>query len=117
MNAIAKLVATFMIWACFTIIMTAGSSPVSQAMGGTAVIMTVVLAIAASASTAAIWQSGEKTESHSAEKAKRTHTRVARFVDRLSDDEIAELRSRLMADDGEVVPLDELLRTREQDRR
>jgi hypothetical protein len=31
------------------------------------------------------------------------------MMDSLSDDEIAELRARLMADDGEVVPLEQLM--------
>jgi hypothetical protein len=33
-------------------------------------------------------------------------------MDSLSDDEIAELRARLMADDGEVVPLEQLMAER-----
>ena len=111
MNSVTKLAATFIIWTAFTIIMTTGNSPLAQATGGSAVMMTVVLAIAAGASSIAIWQGGEKSNSKhvAVDKAKRTRTRVGRFVDTLSDDEIAELRARLTAEDGEVVPLDDLL--------
>jgi len=111
MNSGMKLAATFIIWTAFTIIMTTGHSPLAEATGGAAVMMTVVLAIAAAASSVAVWQSGEQNalKREAAEKAKRTRTRVGRFVDTLSNEEIAELRARLTADDGEVVPLDALL--------
>ena len=119
MNSGMKLAATFIIWTAFTIIMTTGHSPLAEATGGAAVMMTVVLAIAAAVSSVAVWQGGEQNtlKREAAEKAKRTRTRVGRFVDTLSNEEIAELRARLTADDGEVVPLDDLLQEHRQNRK
>ncbi len=117
MQSLAKLAAIFFIWTAFTIIMTAGNSPLSNATGETAVIMTVVLAIAAAGSTAAVWQSKEpvQPQEQSSEKAKRTRTRVGKFMDSLGEEELAELRARLGAEDGETVPLERLMT--EQDAR
>lgn len=119
MQSFAKLTAIFIIWTAFTVIMTAGNSPLAEATGDAAVIMTVVLAIAAAGSTAAVWQSKEPHQSseQSSEKAKRTPTRVGKFMDSLGDDEIAELRARLVADDGETVPLERLMAEQESRRR
>jgi hypothetical protein len=109
MQSITKLAAVFFIWTAFTIIMTSSNSPLSQADGNGAVVMTVVLAIAAAGSTTAVWQSKESNPVQTAEKAKRTRTRVGRFVDSLGEEELAELRSRLVAEDGETVPLEQLM--------
>jgi hypothetical protein len=119
MQSLTKLAAIFIIWTAFTVIMTTGNSPLAQATGDSAVIMTIVLAIAAGGSTVAISQSGEahQLREQSLEKAKRTRTRVGRFVDSLGDDEIAELRARLVADDGEVTPLEQLMSEQESRRR
>lgn len=119
MLSLTKLAANFIIWAAFAFIMTASNSPLSEATGDAAVIMTIVLAIAAAGSTAAVWQSKEPHQSseQSSEKAKRTRTRVGKFMDSLGDDEIAELRARLVADDGETVPLERLMAEQESRRR
>jgi len=119
MQSLTKLAAIFIIWTAFTIIMTVGNSPLAQATGATAVVMTIALAGAAGGSTIAIWQSKEAHQSpeQSSEKAKRTRTRVGRFVDSLGEDEIAELRARLVADDGETVPLERLMAEQESRRR
>jgi hypothetical protein len=116
MQSVAKLIAVFLIWLSFTVVMTSGGSPLSEATGDAAVIMTVVLAIAAGGSTVAVWQSNEPRQLREPriEKAKRTHSRVGRFVDSLGDDEIAELRARLMVDDGEVVALEDLVSQQRQ---
>jgi hypothetical protein len=53
----------------------------------------------------------------SAEKPKRTRSQVGRFMESLSEGEIAELQARLMADDGEIVPLDQLIAEQEEERR
>lgn len=109
-----KLAAIGIIWLAFTIIMTAGTSPISGADGESAVWLTLALALAAGVSTLGIAVGSDKSQSEEqhAEKAKRTRSRVGRFMDSLSDDEVAELRARLMADDGEVVSLEQLMAER-----
>jgi hypothetical protein len=119
MSEISKLIATFFIWTSFTVIMTSGSSPLNNAglSGGSAVLAIAFLASAAGASTLAIWIAGAKANrEESNTKAKRTRSRVGHFVESLSDDEIAELRARSMADDGEVTSLETLLSAREEER-
>jgi hypothetical protein len=113
-----KLAAIGIIWIAFTVIMTSGSSPVSNADGSSAVWLTLALALAAGGSTLAIAVGGDRSQpaEQRVEKAKRTRSRVGRMMDSLSDDEVAELRARLMADDDEVVPLEQLMAEREERR-
>jgi len=118
MREISRLIATLLIWVSFTVVMTSSSSPLNSngLSGGAAVIAIAFLAAAAGGSTLAVWVARpQETTQPPLEKAKRT--RVGRFMDSLSDDEIAELRARLMADDAEPVALDDLLHAPEQGRR
>jgi hypothetical protein len=77
----------------------------------------VIFMIAAAVSTLGIWQSpfvGSDSGSAKAEseKAKRS-SKLERLVSGLSDDEVNELRNRLMTDnDGELVSLEEVMRQR-----
>ncbi len=118
MTGLVKLTAISIIWIAFTIIMTARTSPVSGADGELLVWLTLALALAAGGSTLAIAHAPDNSQrqEHNAEKAKRTRSRVGRFMDSLSDDEVAELRARLMAEDGEVVPLEQLMAQPEERR-
>jgi hypothetical protein len=113
-----KLAAIGIIWFAFTIIMTSGSSPVAGADGESAVWLTLALALAAGGSTLAIAVGSDRSqpEEQRVEKAKRTRSHVGRMMDSLSDDEVAELRARLMAEDDEVVPLEQLMAEREERR-
>jgi hypothetical protein len=119
MSEISKLIATFLIWMSFTIIMTSSSSPLNSSAlsGGAAVLAIAFLASAAGGSTLAIWIAGARANREESDaKAKRTRSRVGRFMESLSDDEVAELRTRLMVDDGEVTSLETLLSAREEER-
>ncbi len=119
MSEISKLIATFLIWTSFTIIMTSGNSPLNNSglTGGAAVLAIAFLACAAGGSTLAIWIAGARANREESDaKAKRTRSRVGRFMESLSDDEVAELRTRLMVDDGEVTSLETLLSAREEER-
>lgn len=117
MSEISKLIATFLIWMSFTIVMTSGTSPLnsSDLSGGSAVLAIVFLAIAAGGSTLGIWVGTAKASREQSDgKAKRTRSRVGQFMDSLSDDEVAELRARLMVEEDESVPLESLLSQRER---
>lgn len=108
----ARFGTTVLIWTAFTIVTVA-----LLAAGQFNFIVGVAFALAAVFGTAAVWgakiEAGDNAET---EKAKR-RGRIEKFVDQLDDDEIAELRARLMADsDGETVSLDELLHEMESRR-
>jgi hypothetical protein len=103
----ARVLATMFVWGGVSIL---GSF--TDVTGGFAVMMIAILAFAAMMSTRAVWGIGGQSADTQAqlEKAKRVGSmRLGRIVDSLSDDEIAELRMRLMGNDEEVVPLDSLL--------
>ena len=103
----ARVLATMFVWGGVSIL--GGFTDVS---GGAAVIMVAILAFAAMGSTWAVWQTDTQgsDEQIAVEKSKRTNApRLSRLIDSLDDDEIAELRLRLMANDEESVPLDTLL--------
>jgi cell division protein FtsW (lipid II flippase) len=103
-NNETRLGATFFIWLALTIIMLAmlGAEQFNFIIGG-------ILAGAAMFATAAVWQKGADGGADKAVKNKRV-SRVERFVDNLSDNELDELRARLISStDGEMVSVDELL--------
>src|SRR5262249_43989166 len=114
-NNEARVIGTFLVWLALTVILvTAMVSHVTingdYLLGGT-----VVLLIAGSITTRAIWRSGDGDHSaiQSAEKSKR-RTKLDRMLARLSDDELDDLRTRLMSEsDGEAVSLEELLAERD----
>lgn len=84
------------------------------------VILALALILAATLSTYFIWRNAHleadapAQHKRSAVKSKRG-SRVEQVVNALDEDEIAELRSRLMsADEGEVIPLETLLAQRDE---
>ncbi len=110
MEHLDRVIATFVIWTAFAAILIAAPNVTLDGF------IVLVLAIAAALPTAIMWENtrpakeGESAEEKSA-KAKREHSPIARLVEVLDEDELEELRQRLMADeDGELVELDMLLR-------
>jgi hypothetical protein len=74
--------------------------------------VTTVFVIGAATSTRSIWRGARSPDPVQVEmeKAKR-HGKIDRLMERLNDDDVAELRARLDGDsDGEAVSLDELMR-------
>ena len=105
-----RLMTTAIIWGAFTAIMIAAPN-VSDNF-----IIVIVLGIAAAASTSSVWegakpdQADSKTGTHSEKAKRRERDPIARLVEVLDEDERAELRRRLIADqDGELVDLDTLM--------
>jgi hypothetical protein len=85
-----KLAAIAIIWIAFTVMMTAGTSPVSGADGDALIWLT------AGGSTLAIALARDHApQEPNREKAKRASSRAGRFMDSLSDDDVAELRAPL----------------------
>jgi hypothetical protein len=112
-NNETRLAATFLIWAGCVAIAIFGRSPnISE---GNAVAFMFVLALAGSISTIAVWASTSGHASNDAkemaEKAKR-RGKVERMLDQLSDQDIAELRTRLMEQEADAVPLEDLMKKR-----
>ncbi len=116
MSNFGRLIATMFIWA-----MVPASLSMTSATAGTGQIFIVlVLALAAMGTSGFIWlgQGGAQQQAAQplrAEKAKRSpSSRVDRLMSALDEDDLAELRERLLASDGELpVPLDTLLTERE----
>jgi flagellar biosynthesis component FlhA len=107
-NQIPRMIATGIIWAAITAIMMTMMITQSDLN----FIIVAILAGAAWFATDTVWSSGKneaKAAQEESEKAKR-QTKVERLVDTLSQQELNELRSRLVADsDGELVSLDDVL--------
>lgn len=113
-STIARVIATGVIWAMTPLIILAATDTAVRDMN--AVILVAIVMIAAALSTRSVWNADPDSALSATEKSKRTGSRrVRRLMDRLSDDELAELRARL-SDDGEVVPLDSLLSQQQQRR-
>jgi hypothetical protein len=116
-----RLAGTLIVWA----MVPACLSLIRTTEGAAQVIIVLILALAATGTSGFIWlgQAGEQHEAHraarEAEKAKRgASPRVDSLINALDDDDLAELRARLLASDGEApVPLDSLLEGRERSRR
>ncbi len=110
MNHLDRVIATSVIWTAFAAILIAAPNVSHDGF------IVMVLAIAAGVPTAIMWESTRPEEDdESAEekstKSKRQHSPIARLVEVLDEDELEELRQRLMAnEDGELVELDTLLR-------
>lgn len=117
MNGRERLIATLVIWSGVTIMLTAGSSVLSQdAAAATLTIM------AASFATFAVWMSlrwtgaGEMT--HQLEKGKRRNNRLSRLIDSLDENELQDLEDRLAARrEEEEVELHSLLAPQKQNNR
>lgn len=89
-----RLFATGLIWGMLAVILTTGGR-----FTGEMVPLAFILGIAATISTAAIWNSGggsQRTEDEIARKAKR-NDRVSRLVDKLDEDEVYQLEELLAA--------------------
>jgi hypothetical protein len=106
-NNETRLAATFLIWAGCAAIAIWGRSPNLSDI--TAVLFTFVIMAAGAGSTMSIWRNASDASDAKdmVEKAKR-RGKVERVLDQLSDQDIAELRSRLMEEDA--VPLEELMK-------
>jgi flagellar basal body-associated protein FliL len=106
-NNEAKLGGTFFIWLAVTIIIL-----VLLIAGQFNWIFGAFLIIGAAIGTGSIWSGHHDTETKAdaaPEKIKR-RTRVEDFVNNLNDDELEELRARLLDNaDGELVSVDDLL--------
>ncbi|GIL12609.1 MAG: hypothetical protein BroJett038_13290 [Chloroflexota bacterium] len=106
-NNLSRTLSTVTIWAALAIL------GVTAMLTGTQVdfIMAAVAIGAGMMATIVIWESGKEAGKDQAEKAKR-RGRLDQMLDRLNEDELAELRSRLIESDGEQVTLDDLLAER-----
>ena len=103
-----RLYATLAIWLAFMVMTTVifvASDVVSDANPNTAVFIALILALAASVSTASIWLSGifgghqqtaARTGDAQMKKKRVNRERLERLVDGLNDDERDELESLLM---------------------
>jgi hypothetical protein len=113
-SSVARIFATMFIWAAVTIL---GASTLlsSGNLGGAPVVIIMVLLIGAAASlTQFFWKMTDERDM--AEKSKR-HSRIDQLLVNLNDEDITELRARLMAEaDGEQVTLDELMTEHEKRR-
>jgi hypothetical protein len=117
-NNESRLMATFLVWLAFTVIMVAAM--VTGALvnsGAFFLIGFIILVVAVGTSTQAIWKYGSGADSgEMAEKAKR-RSKVDRILDRMDESQLDELRARLLDEpDGEAVSLNELLAERERRR-
>jgi hypothetical protein len=125
MYARERLFATIFIWFAVGAIGTMfvmNAFMMSEAAVITIGVMTLVIALAALLATRFVWNgtlgmTPQMMQQQVAEKGKRSSdTRVSRMLAGLNEDELADLRERLMAqDDGEITSLEALLM--EQDRR
>lgn len=121
MSNFGRLIATMFIWAMIP----ASLSMTRDVMGAGQIFIVLALAAAAMGTSGFIWlgHAGEQYERQRAardtEKTKRSASpRVDSLINALDDDDLAELRARLLASDGEApMPLDSLLEGRERSRR
>jgi len=99
----ARVIATIVIWvilaAVLSITLTSTTGAIAQAQSGAAVFgMVLVLTIAATLSTLAIWTAGQgHPQEVQLAKAKRNpRARVERLIESLDDDEVYELEALLL---------------------
>jgi hypothetical protein len=111
---IARVVGTCGIWFAVIII---GVAAITNAMfmnGVLVFLLVMIMAIAAASATQSIWGHAHAETSQNADKIKR-RSRVDRVLERMNDDELDELRARLMSEsDGEAVSLNDLLAERDR---
>jgi hypothetical protein len=109
-NNEARLGATLLIWAAFTVI--AVVALLAQQFN---FVVAIVLGGASMLATAAVWQHADNPHQSEerAEKNKR-RSKVETLLERLDERELDELRARLSDSDGEMVSLDEVLAERRQ---
>lgn len=114
-NNEVRLFSTLIVWTAITVIAISLMIFNVELEGFMAVFIPILLILAGLSSMRYIWRdSSQDSRSESIEKAKRK-SRIEHLVATLNEDELAELRNRLMAGyDGEAVPLDDLLAEYEQ---
>jgi uncharacterized membrane protein len=118
MTDLARMIATAVIWGALTVMFVAMAVTQNEIN----FLIVGILAGVGWFATDAVWdgarvKSSDRAKQEQAEKAKR-RTRLDAMVDDLSQDELRELRSRLMDDsDGEMVSMDDLLREQRRDSR
>ena len=112
-NTEARVGASFFIWVAFTVVAVAAIVN-SAVIGGLLFLIMILLTGGAVTATQSIWKSDENDRQSESEKSKR-NDKLDRVMARLSDQDIEELRARLLSDsDGEAVSLDELLHRRDR---
>ena len=109
MNSGDKLKATFIIWAAFVLACLFTFANKATIDVGT-VFIGLFFVIAALAATHTVMEA--KLSAEPQETVKKKTRRVDRMLERLSDEEMEQLRQRLAQDDGELVSLDEVMRER-----
>ncbi|MBN1965854.1 MAG: hypothetical protein JW910_14475 [Anaerolineae bacterium] len=111
MNDGSRLAATLVIWIAFAALtgtlLTSPTGAVANTTNSGALFgIVLVLAVAATVSTGAIWasgrQRGESTESRFAKAKRARPRRIEDLVNSLEDDEVYELESLLLARDDEA---------------
>ena len=110
MGSRERLWATLAIWVVYLMIMvtliTANTSPASEALHEDTLLgIVLVLSLAAGSSTIGIWSRPGDTGARASgqtRKAKRRDTHMERLVDDLSEDELVELETLLLARDQDV---------------
>jgi hypothetical protein len=96
-----RTVSTFLIWGAFTLMMIFGNMDNFLIVG--------IVAVAAAASTAAVWESAGKDKSghETSEKAKRNaRERLSRLLEQMDDEEMVEL-DVLLSQRGTSIGYDE----------
>lgn len=102
----AQVLATFIIWISFVLIMIYGRYPNVQE--GNAVFLSAVMIFGVVLATTAVWAFPARQGAvEEAAKAKR-RSRIERMLDEMSEQDLEELRARLMDADGELADMDEL---------
>src|SRR4051812_30249193 len=102
MNNIARVFATGIIWGALTILGIAMMVSHVDISGGMLAFMLTALIVGATIGTAAIWNSGSKNEDALEQSGKnKRHSRVERLMSDLNEQDIDELRYRLMSQGDE----------------
>lgn len=107
MNSGDKLKATFIIWAAFVLACLFTFANKATIEAGT-VFIAFFFMLAALVATHVVMDA--KLAAEPQETVKKKTRRVDRMLERLSDEEMEQLRQRLAQDDGELVSLDEVMR-------
>jgi hypothetical protein len=106
----SRIGATFFIWLAFTVVSITAMLRDIPVQSGSSVFLAILLVLGAVSATRYVWRGSEMTSRETAEKMKR-RSRVERMIDRMSEQDIEELRARLLSDsDGEASSLEELMR-------
>ncbi len=113
-NNEARTVGTCGIW--FAVMVLGAVAITNAATLGGVLVFLIVATIAAMAvgGMQFVWSGTSQSDSEKSEKVKR-RSKVDRMLEKLNDDDLNELRDRLMREsDGETVSLEELMRERKQ---